>query len=110
MFLADVVVDEADARRPDFIETNATGSGLDDFALAERLLERGELLEVLGGEIFAFVTENGVFAVVGVTDADPLVVFDLVRCKGKFNFGRIIKERHMLFFFAIFLSAGTCPC
>ena len=110
LLFADVVVDEAHARRPDFIETNAARSGLDDLTLAQRLLERSELLAVLVGEILALVTEDRVLAVVGVTNADPLVIIDLVGGEGELDFGGVFKEGHVLLFFTVLLGAGAGPC
>ena len=109
LLLADVVIDETDARRPDFVESNAAGSGLDDLPLAQRLFQRSEFLAILGGEFLAFITEDGVLAVVGVPDADPLVIVDLVGGQRELNFGGVFKERHMLLFLAVLLGADAGP-
>ena len=87
LLLADIVVDETNAGRPDLVEADAAGSGLDDFAFAQRGFERSELLAILVRKLFALVTKDRVLAVVGVANADPRMVFDLAGCNGEFHFG-----------------------
>ena len=110
LLLADVVVDETNAFRPDFIETNATRSGFDDLTLAQGLLQRSELLEILGGEVFTLVAEDAVFAMVRVTNADPLVIVDLVGSERELDFRSAFEKWQVLLFFAILLGANACPC
>ena len=74
------------------------------------MLKRGEFLVILGGEFLALVTEDRGLAMVGVADADPLVIVDLVGSEGELDFGGVFKEGHIPHFFTVLLSAGAGPC
>jgi hypothetical protein len=86
LLFPDVVVDETNASGPNFVETNATWGGLNDFPLAERLFEWGQFLAVLVCEFLALVAEDAGLAVVWVTDANPLVILDFLSSERELDF------------------------
>ena len=107
--LADVFIDEADASRPDLVETDAAGSGLDDLAFTQRGFERSEFLAVLVAEFLALVSEDGVLAEVRVAQADPLVVAHLAGSDGKLDLRGVFKQRQVFGLLAVLGGADGRP-
>ena len=88
--LADVVVEEANAVRPDLVEADTSRSGLDDVLL--------------------LVAKDRILAKIGVTQADILVVIQLPVGNREFNLGGILEERQVTLFLDFLWSANLGPC